>query len=166
MIARVEKPYTREEYKNLSSDERKNAQDELIQLYIEKYIDVKQPHLLRTARRLCRRKLMSMARDLGVGSSRGVRHYEKGDYWRYCEAMAELIKEYLGILQKMCITSREHGYSFNPYSVNFLRFIDMYVQYLIPVDVEYGSDGDEEKPELKADIMGDFGTLFDNVDNN
>lgn len=160
MIARVEKPYTREEYKNLSSDDKKKAREDLIKSYIAKFEEVKQPHLIRTARRLFRRLQVETARDEGVSICHGVKHYEKGDYWRYCEAMAEPIKALCATIKDMCIISREHGYSFNPYSVNVLKCIDMFVQYIIPISAEYGTESDSEAPEVsESSVSGEY--LFD-----
>ena len=106
MIARVEKPFSREEYKNLSFDEKLRAREDLVKSYIAKFEEVKQPHLIRTARRLFRRLQIEKARDEGVSICRGVKHYERGDYWRYCEAMAEPIKALCTAQTYQCISSR------------------------------------------------------------
>lgn len=157
MIARVDKPYTKEEYKNLSSEEKVKAREDLIKSYILKYDEVKQPHLLRTARRLFRRLQIDKARDVGISVCYGVKHYEKGDYWRYCEEMAEPIRAFCTVVKNMCVISREHGYAFNPYSINVMQFIDMFVQYTIPVSTEYGTEPeDSEVPEVEPDVSGEY----------
>lgn len=159
MILRIEnQPLNKDEWRLATAKEKIKALEEMADLWIAKYEETKASICLRRARDYRVRAQMLKAYDAGLFRANREKHYSAGDFKNYLDAIKDDVKDLLDTATKIAKTSREHGYSFNPSSIDCYSFIRLMARGSIALTEEEREI--EDNSDMQAVSKGEL-TLFD-----